>query len=196
MVEGGGPRTKDKEQRTEPRMNVQPAIEALRRRFPEIGFAPQALLVRPDGTASDQMCVRVPPERLVEVMTFLYEDERARFEQLVDLTCIDYLNFPGARDRFGVIYSLLSLTHEHRLWVKCFVNDPEPEAPTVTGIWKAADWLEREVYDMFGVRFTGHPDLRRILTWEGFPAHPLRKDYPLRGRGEREQYEVVTRESA
>jgi NADH-quinone oxidoreductase subunit C len=66
----------------------------------------------------------------------------------------------------------------------------------VTGIWKGAEWLEREVYDMFGVRFDGHPDLRRILTWEGFEAHPLRKDYPLRGRGERENYPVITPESA
>ena len=76
------------------------------------------------------------------------------------------------------------------------MNDPDPEVPTVTGIWKGADWLEREVIDMFGVRFAGHPDLRRILTWEGFKAHPLRKDYPLRGRGEREDFEVVTRDSA
>ena len=66
----------------------------------------------------------------------------------------------------------------------------------MTGIWKGADWLEREVWDMFGVRFTGHPDLRRILTWEGFKAHPLRKDYPLRGRGEREDFERLTPQSA
>ncbi len=177
-------------------MSVEQVIEALRGRFPDIGFGPRPLLVRADGTATDQICVRVPPARLVAAMTFLHRNERTRFEQLVDLTCIDYLNFPGAEDRFGVIYSLLSLTHEHRLWVKCFVNDPNPEVPSVTGIWRAADWMEREVYDMFGVRFTDHPDLRRILTWEGFPAYPLRKDYPLRGRGERENYEVVTRESA
>ena len=81
------------------------------------------------------------------------------------------------------------------MWVKCFVNDPAPEVPSVNGIWRAADWMEREIWDMFGIRFTGHPDLRRILTWEGFEAHPLRKDYPLRGRGERENYSVVTRDS-
>jgi NADH-quinone oxidoreductase subunit C len=177
-------------------MSVQQVIEALQERFPDIGFSPQPLLVRLDETGTGQTWVRVPPERLLDVMAFLRDDERTRFEQLVDLTCIDYLKFPDARDRFGVIYSLLSLTHEHRLWAKCFVNDPNPEVPSVTGLWKAADWMEREVYDMFGVRFAGHPDLRRILTWEGFPAYPLRKDYPLRGRGEREDYEVVTRESA
>ncbi len=144
----------------------------------------------------EQVCVRVTPDRLIEVMRFLYEDDRCRFEQLCDLTCVDYLNFPKARDRFGVTYSLLSITKGHRLWVKCFVNDPDPEVPSITDIWWGADWLEREVWDMFGVRFSGHPDLRRILTWEGFEAHPLRKDYPLRGRGEREAYQVVQRGDA
>ncbi len=128
-------------------------------------------------------------------MRFLYEDSALSFEQLCDLTCVDYLDFPDATDRFGVTYSLLSLTHGHRLWVKCFVNDPEPTVPSVTGIWNGANWLEREVWDLFGVRFAGHPDLRRIVTWEGFEAHPLRKDYPLRGRGEREMYPVVHRDS-
>ena len=177
-------------------MSVQQAMEALEAAFANIEFAPRPLLTRTDGTTTDQICVRVPPERLIEVMTFLRDDPATRFEQLADLTCIDYLNFPGAHDRYGVIYALLSLTHGQRLWAKCFVNDPEPTVPSVTGVWTAADWLEREVYDMFGIRFAGHPDLRRILTWEGFPAYPLRKDYPLRGRGEREAYEIVTREDA
>jgi NADH-quinone oxidoreductase subunit C len=129
-------------------------------------------------------------------MEFLRRDERCRFEQLCDLTCIDYMNFPNATDRYGVIYSLLSVTLGHRIWVKCFVNDPKPEVPSVTGVWRGADWLEREVWDMFGVKFTGHPDLRRILTWEKFVAHPLRKDYPLRGEGEREDFETIKRDSA
>ncbi len=149
-----------------------------------------------DHKEDEQVCVRVARDRLIEVMRFLREDDRCRFEQLCDLTCVDYLNFPKARDRFGVTYSLLSITKGHRLWVKCFVNDPDPEVPSITDIWWGADWMEREVYDMFGVRFAGHPDLRRILTWEGFEAHPLRKDYPLRGRGEREDFERVTRDSA
>ena len=68
--------------------------------------------------------------------------------------------------------------------------------PTVTDLWPGAEWMEREVYDMLGIRFTGHPDLRRILTWEKYPAHPLRKDYPVKGRGEREDYRVVDRDSA
>ena len=164
-------------------------------RFPEIDFAAAPLMARRDE-AKAQICVRVTTDRIEEVMRFLRDDAGCRFEQLCDLTCIDYLNFPKARERYGVIYSLLSISKGHRLWVKCFVNDPDPEVPTVTGIWKGADWLEREVFDMFGVRFAGHPDLRRILTWDGFKAHPLRKDYPLRGRGEREDFDVVTRDSA
>lgn len=170
-------------------------IECLTKQFAEIDFAPGPLLAMKDKN-KEQSCVRVPVVRLLEVTRFLRNDPRCAFEQLADLTCIDYLNFPDARDRFGVIYSLLSLSLEHRLWLKCFVNDPNPEVPSVIGIWKGADWLEREVWDMFGIRFAGHPDLRRILTWEGFKAHPLRKDYPLRGQGEREDFEKVTRESA
>ena len=164
--------------------------------FPDIDFAPAPLVERgPAPPGVEQIFVGVPPGRLVEVMRFLRDDGRCAFEQLCDLTCVDYLNFPKARDRFGVIYSLLSLSRNHRIWVKCLVNDPAPEVPSVVGIWKGAEWLEREVWDMFGIRFSGHPDLRRILTWEGFEAHPLRKDYPLRGRGEREDYPVVTRDS-
>lgn len=170
-------------------------VELLNQSFSGIDFVPAPLMSRPDGQ-DEQMCVRVSPDRLLEVMKFLRNDERCRFEQLSDLTCVDYLNFPKARDRFGVTYTLLSITHGHRFWVKCFVNDPSPEVPSVTGIWKGANWPEREVWDMFGVSFTGHPDLRRLLTWEGFGAHPLRKDYPLRGRGERENFERVTRDSA
>ncbi len=168
------------------------AVVALGVQFPDIDFKP-ALLLPPNG---DQLCLQVPPDRLIAVMEFLKHDARCKFEQVCDITCVDYLNFPKAADRYGVVYSLLSLSIGHRLWIKCFANDPNPEVPSITGIWKGADWLEREVWDMFGVKFVGHPDLRRILTWEAFKAHPLRKDYPLRGRGEREDFEVVTPESA
>jgi len=178
-------------------METTPHIAALNERFPDLALAPERLLVRgPHLPVGDQLFVRVTPDRLIDVMRFLRDDARCRFDQLADLTCVDYLNFPKARDRYGVIYALLSLAHNQRLWVKCFVNDPDPRVPSVVSLWPGADWMEREVYDMFGVRFEGHPDLRRILTWDGFEAHPLRKDYPLRGRGERDNYEVVTRESA
>ena len=170
-------------------------VDALVAGFPDIDFAPRPLMDW-KGKRPEQMCVRVAADRLIEVMRFLRDDERMSFEQLCDLTCVDYLEFPRARDRFGVTYALLSITKGHRLWVKCFVNDPEPKVPSICEVWKDAEWMEREVFDMFGIAFAGHPDLRRILTWDDFKAHPLRKDYPLRGRGEREDYPVITTESA
>ena len=176
-------------------MSLDMVTAALEERFARLGLTAEPLLLR-GPVPTGQLYVRVAPEHLVEVMTFLRDDPRTRFEQLVDVTGVDYLEFPDARDRYGVIYGLLSLTHGHRLWVKCFVNDPDPAVPTLTGVWAGANWPEREVFDMFGVRFEGHPDLRRLLTWDGFVAHPLRKDYPLTGLGEREDYEVTTRESS
>ena len=170
-------------------------VKLLGEKFPEVDFAPAPLLAR-ENADDEQVYVRVDPAHLLETMRFLYRDERCCFEQMCDITCVDYLNFPKASDRYGVTYSLLSISKGHRLWVKCFVNDPAPEVPSVTSIWKGADWLEREVWDMFGVKFTDHPDLRRILTWETFGAHPLRKDYPLQGQGEREDFERLTRESS
>jgi NADH-quinone oxidoreductase subunit C len=170
-------------------------VAALQERFPELGIEAKPLVTHSDGRPSDQMWVRIPADRLLEVCRFLKEDPRCRMEQLSDLSCVDYLNYPGAEDRFGVVYSLLSLTHNHRLWLKVFVNDPDPEIPSVFGIWKAANWTEREVYDLFGIRFPGHPDLRRILCPDFFVDHPLRKDYPLTGKGEREQFPVVDRSS-
>jgi NADH-quinone oxidoreductase subunit C len=172
------------------------AIEALRQRLPDLPIDPQPLVRYGPDAASDQLWVRVPAARLIEAMTILRDDPQTRFEQLCDLLGMDYLGYPGATDRFAVIYSLLSLTHNHRLWVKVFVNDPDPHVPSVTSLWKGAEWPEREVYDLFGIRFTGHPDLRRILLPQNFTSYPLRKDYPLTGRGEREDFEVVTRETA
>ncbi len=176
-------------------MNANSIVDILTAKFRDIDFAASPLMPREDQ-ADEQTCVRVPADRLIEVMSFLREDERCSFEQLCDLSGVDYLNFPKARDRFAVVYALLSLSLGHRIWVKCFVNDPDPTVPSVTSIWRGADWMEREAFDLMGITFTGHPDLRRILTWDGFKAHPLRKDYPLRGRGEREDYPVLTTESA
>jgi NADH-quinone oxidoreductase subunit C len=176
-------------------MATEEVITVLSKRFPDIDFDAGSLNGG-SGAGHDQLCIRVSPDRLLAVLRFLREDGHARFEQLCDLFGVDYLNFPGARDRFAVVYSLLSLSLGHRLWVKCPVNPPDLVIPSATSLWKGAEWMEREVYDMFGIRFQGHEDLRRILTWEGFEAHPLRKDYPLRGQGEREAYEVLTRESS
>ncbi len=172
------------------------AVQALQERFPDLGIEPRPLMRYLNGKPSDQLWVRVPADRLLEVLTFLRDDERTKFEALADLGGIDYLNYPDAEDRFAVIYNLLSHTHGHRLWVKVFVNDPDPEIPSATSVWKGAEWPEREVFDMFGIRFPGHPDLRRILMPQNFVDYPLRKDYPLHGKGEREAFEVLTRDSA
>ena len=96
-------------------------------------------------------------------------------------------------DRYAVVYALTNTATGERLFVKAFANDPEPSLPSVVGLWTGADWMEREVYDLFGVAFPGHPDLRRILLPSEFTSHPLRKDYPLRGYGERHNFPVVTR---
>jgi NADH-quinone oxidoreductase subunit C len=115
------------------------------------------------------------------------------FDMLVDVTAADYLHYPNARDRFGVIYALLNTASGERLYVKTFVNEPDLKLPSAFSLWKGADWMEREVYDMYGIVFEGHPDLRRILMPPEFTAFPLRKDYPLHGRGERHNFPVITR---
>jgi len=119
--------------------------------------------------------------------------EELGFDMLVDVTCVDYLNWRGAKDRFGLVYLLTNTGTNERIILRTFVNDPEPTVPTATDLWEGANWLEREVWDLFGIRFEGHPDLRRIVLPEGFEAHPLRKDYPLQGRGERHNLPVITR---
>jgi len=133
----------------------------------------------------------VPVETLHEPLQAL--KERFGFDMLADLMCVDYLHYRNARDRFGLVYLLTNTKTNGRLTVRCFVNDPSPTVASVVGLWPGAEWLEREAWDMFGIRFDGHPDLRRILLPEAFAAHPLRKDYPLQGRGERHNFPVITR---
>ncbi len=115
------------------------------------------------------------------------------FDLLVDLTCVDYLNYRGAEHRFGLAYLLCATQSNQRLTLRVYLDEPELVVPSAVPLWEGANWLEREVWDMFGIRFEGHPDLRRILLPEGFEAHPLRKDYPLQGRGERHNFPVLTR---
>jgi NADH-quinone oxidoreductase subunit C len=139
----------------------------------------------------DNFRVIVDAGCVFEVLDFLKCDRD--FDMLAELTAADYLYYPDAKDRYGVMYVLVNTATGLRLVVKTFVNDPEPRLPTAYPLWKGADWLEREVYDMFGIEFEGHPDLRRILMPEEFTAFPLRKDYPMRGRGERHNFPVITR---
>jgi len=190
-----------------------PALAPLKAKFPDIKFLVTEF--------RDQTFVVVPRERLIDVTTFFRDDPALRYDMLFELNGVDYLNFPGGKlpGRFAVNYGLLSLTSNLRLWLKVFLTptqdtsptspacklrdeeviksgDPGLMVPSVTGVWPAAEWMEREAYDLLGLIFTSHPDLRRIMTWNGFGGYPLRKDYPLRGVGEREDYKIVTREGA
>ena len=137
------------------------------------------------------VCAEKAPGILFPLLKCLKEE--CGFDMLAELGGIDYLNYPNATDRYGVVYGLTNTTTGERVFVKAFANDPEPELPSVVELWRGADWMEREVYDMYGVKFAGHPDLRRILMPHEFTAFPLRKDYPLRGYGERHNFPVVTR---
>jgi NADH-quinone oxidoreductase subunit C len=128
------------------------------------------------GDAHGDVVVLVEREGLVAALTALRDDAETRFEMLTDLTAVDYL---GRTPRFEVVYQLYSLSRNHRLRVKVPVPEDDPVVPSAVEVWKAANWTEREVWDMFGIRFSGHPDLRRILMYPEFEGHPLRKDYPL-----------------
>jgi NADH-quinone oxidoreductase subunit C len=116
-------------------------------------------------------------ERVVEVLTFAKTN--LGFDYLVDVSSLD--NY-GEDPRWTVVYHLYGLTHHQHLRVKTEVSEEKSELPTASNIWRTADWHEREIYDMMGIRFRGHPDLRRILMWEGYPYFPLRKDFPLAGK--------------
>jgi NADH-quinone oxidoreductase subunit C len=122
----------------------------------------------------------VPVSRLLDVARHLRDAPDAAFDLCSDVTASDW---PPRAERFDVVYCLFSTRHRHRVRVKVRAGEDEP-VPSVTGIWPAANWLEREVYDMFGVNFVGHPDRRRILMPEDWQGHPQRKDYPLEGPGE------------
>lgn len=118
------------------------------------------------------------------VLRFCRDDERLTFDVLMDLTAVDYLAYPGREDgpRFDLVYHLYSLGHNHRVRLKVPISEDDAVAPTAGSLWPIADWLEREVWDMFGIRFAGHPDLRRLLMYEEFVGHALRKDYPINRR--------------
>jgi NADH-quinone oxidoreductase subunit C len=157
--------------------------ELLKSKFPDDSLA--------FSQFKDNHRVSVPASKVFEILSCLKSD--GHFDMLAELTAVDYLEYEGAKDRFGIVYVLINMKSGERLVLKTHVNDPDPVVPSVYSLWKSADWLEREVYDMFGIKFSGHPDLRRILTPDEFTAYPLRKDYPLKGRGERHNFPVLTR---
>jgi NADH-quinone oxidoreductase subunit C len=156
-------------------------VEALKQKLPDLATT----------EFRDNRRVVATPAQLFDVLRALKTEHG--FDMLFELTAADYLKYPRATDRFGVVYGLANTNTGERIFVKTWLNEPELTLPSAFALWKGADWLEREVYDMYGIVFEGHPDLRRILMPEAFTSYPLRKDYPLRGRGERHNFPVVTR---
>lgn len=161
---------------------------------------------------ASELTIEIPPEHLREIMIALRDEDIFKFEMLVDISGVDYFDYGisqwvtdkatgsgferGVDDsrkqrvvkwdkpRFAAVYHLLSLTHNQRIRLRVFASDETPLLPSVVDIWASADWYEREIFDLYGIIFDGHPDLRRILTDYGFIGHPFRKDFPLSGNVE------------
>ena len=161
--------------------------------------------------AFGQAVIELTPDHLLEVSQSLKDEEQFSFEQLIDLCGVDYSAFgkadwetksttntgfsrgvskgifadeTEAKPRFAVVYHLLSIKHNHRLRVRCMIDETPAKIESVVNLWSSANWYEREAFDLFGILFEGHPDLRRILTDYGFVGHPFRKDFPLEGNVE------------
>ncbi len=164
-------------------MTSMSTIERLKQRFNGEGFA--------SSQFRDNARFDIPPADVTGVLTFLKND--CGFDLLVDITAVDLLEYPDARNRFRVFYALANTATAERIYIRTHLDEPELTLPSAYPLWRGADWMEREVFDMFGIRFAGHPNLKRILMPEEFTAFPLRKDYPLRGRGERHNFPVITR---
>ena len=152
-------------------MGETPLIDRLRQNYPDDVIDSHAF--RGDQT------VVIRPGALLRLVEHLRADPSLRFDFLMDLTAVDHL---GRDPRFEVVYHFYSSEKNHRLRVKVPLAEKGPEIDSLTPLYASADWFEREVYDMFGIRFRGHPNLRRILMYEGFEGFPLRKDYPIRKR--------------
>jgi NADH-quinone oxidoreductase subunit C len=149
-----------------------PSVPALRARFPDS-------VLRYEVCAGDEVVVYLRPEDNLEVLGWLKDDPEQRYDLLRDVTAVDF----GGGKPLQVVYQLWSVTHRRALRVKCELPLDGLAIPSVEPLWKTANWLEREVFDLFGITFTGHPDLRRILMPHDYAeGHPLRKDFPLRGR--------------
>ncbi len=151
-------------------MTAQDAAQQLKARFGDELSGPSEF--------RGELTLRVlNPARIVEVCQACKQD--LGFDYLADISSLD--NY-GEDPRWTVVYELYSLAHRCYLRLKTSLSEERAQLPTVTGVWKTADWHEREIFDMMGIRFDGHPDLRRILMWDGYPHHPLRKDFPLAGK--------------
>lgn len=138
-----------------------------------------------------ELSIDIESSKLLEVCRALRDANSLKFEQLIDVCGVDYVTFaaedPGNEwtgARYAVVYHLLSVSHNHRLRVRTYLEDDFPKVASVCELWASANWFEREAFDMFGIVFEGHPDLRRLLTDYGFIGHPFRKDFPLSGHVE------------
>jgi NADH-quinone oxidoreductase subunit C len=151
------------------------ALEKLKEQFPE------AVLETHDFRGDETAVVEAA--RIQEICTFLRDEPTLRFDMLTDATAVDYLLYPGrTAPRFEVVYHFYSVSNKARLRVKVRLPEESPEVDSLCALWPIANWLEREIWDMYGIRFRGHPRLRRILLYEEFVGHPLRKDYPKEKR--------------
>ncbi len=150
-------------------MNLPDILSSIDKAFPE------AVLTRTDFRGETTLELR--PEHLRPVLALCHS--KLAFDYLLDISSLDHL---GDDPRFELVYELSSMQHHLHLRIRAKVSEEHLSAPTVSDLWPTADWHEREIYDMMGIRFDGHPDLRRILMWEGFPHFPLRKDFPLEGK--------------
>lgn len=151
-------------------MEDQRLIEALRTRFPD--------KILETSTPLGDLCIVIDKGSVQEVMTFL-KNKPFDFAMLLDLTCVDEM---GRSPRFIMVYHLFSLSNNRRIRIKAGVDENSPVVDSLTSLWKNANWLEREAYDMFGITFARHPDMRRLFMYDEFEGNPLRKDYPLRKR--------------
>jgi len=141
-----------------------------------LAFGPEIVAIHSDF-GDDTALVR--RDRIVEILRFLRDDPDLRFDFLMDLTGVDYL---GEEPRFEVVYHLYSLEKKHRVRIKVRLPEDDPSIDSAVSVWPGINWYEREAYDMYGILFRGHPNLTRILMYEGFQGHPLRKDYPKNRR--------------
>ena len=160
-------------------MNIDDVVKVLEAKHPD---AVTGSLVR--GGSSDTLWVN--KAQIKAVAATLHDSPELDFRMLMDLTCVDLLAWPDWNpeedDRFVLVYILYSIKHKYRFIMKVRVPEQQPEVDSVVSVWKAADWPEREIWEMYGIGFTGHPNLTYLLLYEGFQGHPMRKDYPLKGQ--------------
>lgn len=160
-------------------MSIQELVQQIEQRLSGMGISTRLEL--------GEVTIEVPRDKIVDVCTRLRDGTEFGFEQLIDLCGVDYSEYGNGTwqgDRFAVVYHLLSISNNQRIRVRSFLDDDFPIISSVIDIWASANWFEREAFDLFGILFEGHPDLRRILTDYGFVGHPFRKDFPLSGNVE------------